>query len=161
MAKPGNGPEPEDELIDGSPQVELASNRTGLALERTLMAADRTLLAIVRTSLALMAFGFTINEVFRQFALRHLFGGAQTTGRRLGLALLALGIVLLAAGAVSHFFFFRDLLMRRRRLLERRLLHGHTPYSATPTFIAAAGLLALGVFALVSVLRQVVTEHGR
>jgi putative membrane protein len=144
-------PDEPEELIGGSASSELASARTGLALERTLIAADRTLLAIVRTSLSLIAFGFTINEVFRQLADRHMLEGAQLAGRRLGLALLALGIVLLAGGIVSHFFFFRDLLFRRRRLLGMRLLHGHTPYSATPTFIAASLLLALGVFAMVSI----------
>lgn len=149
-----------DELIDGSPQVELASNRTGLAIERTLMAADRTLMAIVRTSLSLIAFGFTINEVFRQFAFRGVLRDAQTSGRRLGLALLALGIVLQAAGIVSHYRFFKDLLQRRRRLLRGHLLHGHTPYSATPTFIAAILLLAVGILAMVSLTLNVLGNRN-
>jgi putative membrane protein len=137
--------------IDGSANTELASNRTGLAFERTLIAADRTLMAIVRTSLSLIGFGFTINQVFRQLAVRHVLASGQTTGRRLGLALLALGIVFLLLGIISHARFFKDLMRRRRRLLDQHLLHGITPYNPTPTFVAAALLLALGIVTLAAI----------
>jgi putative membrane protein len=139
------------EMIGGSEATELASARTGLALERTLMAGDRTLMAIVRTSLALIGFGFTISTVFRQLAERHLLVGAQTTGRRLGLALLALGILMLAMGLISHVRFFLSLVRRRQHLLQLRLLHGMRHYNPTPTFVGAALLLAIGVVAMASV----------
>lgn len=42
---------------------ELDAN-TRLAVERTRLAHERTLMAWVRTSLALIAFGFTIYQIF-------------------------------------------------------------------------------------------------
>lgn len=138
-------------MIGGSAQTELASNRTGLAFERTMMGADRTLMAIVRTALSMIGFGFTIAQIFQELAARRLLLHAQTTARHVGLALLALGILLLLMGIVSHARFFSNLKRRRRHLLELRLLHGVTHYNPTPTFVAAALLMALGVAALVSV----------
>jgi uncharacterized membrane protein YidH (DUF202 family) len=108
-------------------------------------------MAIVRTSLSLIGFGFTINQVFRELAGRHVLAGGQTTGRRLGLALLALGILFLLLGIISHAWFFRDLMRRRRWLLDQHLLHGITPYNPTPTFVAAALLLALGIVTLAAI----------
>jgi uncharacterized membrane protein YidH (DUF202 family) len=146
---------PEDKhtgMIGGSEPTELASQRTGLAFERTMMAGDRTLMAIVRTALALIGFGFTMNEVFRQLAARHFLIGANTTGRRLGLAFLALGILLLAMGLVNHFNFFRHLKLRRRRLLELELLHGFVHYRLTPSFVTAALLLAAGLVTMAAVI---------
>jgi putative membrane protein len=142
-------------MIGGSARSELASNRTGLAFERTVMGADRTLMAIVRTALSLIGFGFTLNQAFRQLAERGLLEAADKSGRRLGAALLALGVLLLATGLISHVRFFRTLKQRRQRLLELGLLHGMIHYRATPTFITAALLLGLGLFAFVSVVFRV------
>lgn len=138
-------------MIGGSATTELASQRTGLAFERTMIAADRTLMAIVRTALSMIGFGFTINQVFQQLAAKGLLVGAQTMGRRVGLALLALGIVLLIMGIISHLRFYVNLRRRRRHLLDLRLLHGVTHYNPTPSFVAAALLLGLGIVVLVSV----------
>ena len=67
------------EMIGGSASTELASNRTGLAFERTMMGADR-LMAIVRTALAMIGFGFTITQIFRQLAAKHLLADAERMG---------------------------------------------------------------------------------
>jgi putative membrane protein len=147
MSEPG----PADKIGD-SDATELASARTGLAFERTMIAADRTLMAIVRTALALIGFGFTINTVFRQLAERGVLAGAQTTGRRLGMALLALGILMLAMGIVSHMRFFLHLRRRRQHLLDLRLIHGTTHYNPTPTFVSAALLLSLGIAVLATII---------
>jgi putative membrane protein len=146
--------EEEAGMVGGSAATELGSNRTGLAFERTMMGADRTLMAIVRTALSLIAFGFTINQVFRQLAAMHLMG-ADRTGRRLGAALLALGVLLQVMGLISHVRFYRSLQQRRRRLLELGLLHGLVHYHATPTFITAALLLGVGLAALFSVMFRI------
>ena len=146
---------PEDhtsEMIGGSATTELASARTGLAFERTLMGADRTLMAIVRTALAMIGFGFTITQIFRQLAAKHLLVGAETTGRRIGVGLLALGILLLIMGIAGHLRFFHNLKHRRRHLLDLRLLHGATRYNPTPTFVTAALLLVVGLLTLASVI---------
>jgi putative membrane protein len=142
-------------MIGGSATTELASSRTGLALERSMMGADRTLMAIVRTALSLIGFGFTINQVFRQLAAKGLLIGAERTGRRLGAALLALGVLLLVMGLIGHVRFYRNLKQRRRRLLELGLLHGVDHYRATPTLITAALLLALGLVTLLSLMFRI------
>jgi putative membrane protein len=143
------------EMVGGSATTELASSRTGLALERSMMGADRTLMAIVRTALSLIGFGFTINQVFRQLADKGLLVGADKTGRRLGAALLALGVLLLVMGLIGHIRFYRNLKQRRRRLLELGLLHGMNHYRTTPTFITAALLLALGLVTLASLMVRI------
>jgi putative membrane protein len=142
-------------MIGGSATTELASSRTGLALERTMMGADRTLMAIVRTALSLIGFGFTINQVFRQLAAKGLLVGGERSGRRLGASLLALGVLLLVMGLIGHVRFYRNLKQRRGRLLELGLLHGLDHYRATPTFITAVLLLALGLVTFASLLVRI------
>jgi putative membrane protein len=142
-------PPPEPPLIGGSASEELASNRTALAFERTRMAADRTLMAVVRTSFSLISFGFTMHAAFQQLAQHGL--ASNTGGRRLGLSLLALGVLLLAMGLVSHARFGRELNTRRDRLYDMGLTHTKITYRATPTFITAALLLAIGLVTLTAV----------
>lgn len=143
--------------IDGEAAGALASHQVGLALERTMMGADRTLMAMVRTSLSLIGFGFVICEVFRQLEARHLLSGPQLAGRRVGLLMLFLGILLLAMGVVSHIRFFRNLGRRHRQLVDLGLLRGAVQYRPIPTFIGAVLLFIVGVVALIVVTAQL---HG-
>jgi putative membrane protein len=137
------------ELIDGDPGVELASNRTSLSFERTRMSSDRTLMATVRTSLSLISFGFTINQVFGRAT--RLIPGAERSGRRLGLALLILGILMLTMGLVTHSTFDRALSARRERLHDMQLLRRAVRYHGTPTYVIAICLLAVGLLALADI----------
>ena len=140
---------------DGGADADLASHQIGLAFERTLMGADRTLMATVRTALALIGFGFAICEVFRQLEAKHLLVGAQLAGRRVGLGMLLLGILLLVMGLLSHIRFFRNLDCRRRHLVDLRLLHGAVQYRSTPTFVTGALLFLVGVMAVIVATAQV------
>jgi putative membrane protein len=137
------------DCVCGDPAVELSSNRTSLSFERTKMSADRTLMSTVRTSLALIGFGFTINQVFSRAS--NLVPGIDESGRRLGLALLALGVLLLLMGIVSHSLFVRALGARRERLFRLHLVRTAIRYHATPTYVAAVSLLALGLMAIADV----------
>jgi putative membrane protein len=137
------------ELVGDDPKTELASSRTSLSFERTRMSADRTLMATVRTSLSLISFGFTIHQVFTKAT--KLIPGADRSGRRLGLALLVLGVLLLVMGIVSHSRFGRELGARRERLYDLRLLHRTVHYHATPTYVAAVSLLAIGLLAIADI----------
>jgi putative membrane protein len=130
-------------LIDGDPSTELSSNRTSLSFERTRMSADRTLMSIVRTSLSLISFGFTINQVFSKAST--LIPKADQSGRNLGLALLLLGVALLATGIYSHNKFDHELTDRRERLHGMKLLRRAVQYRATPTYVTALGLLIVGI----------------
>jgi putative membrane protein len=137
------------ELIRGSASTELAASRTNLAFERTLLATDRTLMAMVRTSLSLIGFGFTIYQVFGKAS--RLLPDADVTGRRLGMALLVMGILLLTLGIRAHMRFDRELNRRRERLYALNLLHRGESYQKTPTLLIAIALLLAGVVALASI----------
>jgi putative membrane protein len=136
-------------LVGGDAATELASNRTSMAFDRTRMSSDRTLMATVRTSLSLISFGFTINQVFSRAS--PLLPGADVSGRRIGLALLVLGVVLLVMGIASHSLDDRQLGARRARLYELQLVRRAIRYHATPTYVTAVALLAIGLFAIADV----------
>jgi putative membrane protein len=137
------------DLIGDDPGTELSSNRTSLSFERTRMSSDRTLMSTVRTSLSLISFGFTIHEVFSKAT--QLIPGADRSGRRLGLALLVLGVLLLVVGIVTHSRFDRELGARRERLHELHLLRRSVHYQATPTYVAAISLLVIGLLAIADI----------
>jgi putative membrane protein len=82
----------------------LAEERTDLALLRTLNAAERTLMAWIRTAISMIGFGFTIYKFF-QYQSEEVVAThprrAQAP-RNLGLTLVALGTLALAAAAYQH-----------------------------------------------------------
>jgi putative membrane protein len=141
-----SGPAPSDDLIKGDAGVELASHRTSLSFERTRMGADNTLMATVRTSLSLISFGFTIYQVLGKASA--IVPKASEMARNLGLGLLILGLANLVMGLISHALFSRGLTQRRADLFRKGLLRREVRYHATPTYIVAFSLLALGLGAL-------------
>jgi putative membrane protein len=87
---------------------ELAQDRTDWALDRTLMAADRTLMAWVRTALSMISFGFTIYKFLQ--TMRTDVSGVPVEGpRRLGLALISLGLVSLVLACLQYIAHLRRL----------------------------------------------------
>lgn len=97
--------------MSGDPRVGWAEVRTDLAVARTRHAAERTLMAWIRTSISMVGFGFTIYKFFQYLALlpdvrQHHQAQAP---RNLGLALIALGTLALAAAVVEHVSFLRQL----------------------------------------------------
>jgi putative membrane protein len=83
---------------------ELSEERTDLSVERTVMAAGRTLMAWIRTALSMISFGFTIYK-FLQAAVQNSGGEVvKIMGpRRLGLFLIAMGVVSVVLGSVEYF----------------------------------------------------------
>jgi putative membrane protein len=89
----------------------LAEQRTDLALERTIIASERTLMAWIRTAISMIGFGFSIYKFF-QYQAEEIASGLvkrPQTPRNLGLTLIALGTMGLAAGAWQHRRFLNDL----------------------------------------------------
>jgi putative membrane protein len=89
----------------------LAEERTELALRRTIIAAERTLMAWIRTSLSMIGFGFSIYKFF-QYLPEDLAAGSikrPQAPRNLGLSLIALGTLALAAAAWQHRNLLSDL----------------------------------------------------
>ncbi|MHC4089182.1 MAG: YidH family protein [Planctomycetota bacterium] len=114
--------------------------RVPAALVRTALSSEQTLMSWVRTSLSLSTFGFAIAKFFQ-----YLAGQANTSlaagPRRLGIALILLGVLVLTAAVVEH-------LLRIRGLKEQGL-----PADAS-SFLplgSAGAMLAIGLVALVSV----------
>jgi len=139
-------------MIGGSAATELASQRTTLAFHRTVVAMDRILMAIVRTSLSLISFGFTIYKVFSNAHLKGVLEDADQTARRLGLALLVIGICYLAAGMWGHSAQAVDLRTRHTSLVAMNLMHPEAKaYRTTSTVVLAAALLVVALLTLASI----------
>jgi uncharacterized membrane protein YidH (DUF202 family) len=113
------------------------------------MSADGNLMSTVRTSLSLIGFGFTIYQVLGKASA--VLPRASETARNLGLAMLVLGLVVLATGTVGYAAYGRELGKRRQRLFDEGLMHSAPFYSPTTTYFSALALLAIGLFAFISI----------
>src|SRR5258707_345819 len=94
-------------LVEPAPKdrgTVLAEERTDLALQRTSIAAERTLMAWIRTAFSMIGFGFTIYKFFQYQAEEIAAGNIRRpqTPRNLGLSLIALGTLALAAATWQH-----------------------------------------------------------
>jgi putative membrane protein len=126
--------------------------RTTLAFQRTRMSADRTLMAVIRTSLSLIGFGFTIYQFFRY--LRETAGAPHLlrteAPRKFGIALVALGVVMLSLGIWRHVAFMLELRAERKTYTDHRLIPGEDKFPISITLITATLLLLVGLIAIVS-----------
>src|SRR5512147_1428420 len=105
--------------------VELSSRRTGMSFQRTRMSADRTLMSVIRTSLSLIGFGFTIFQFFTK--LREVGTLAHAAApRNFGVALVALGILMLIGGIIYHLQFMLHLRHQRETMIAEGLVHGES-----------------------------------
>jgi putative membrane protein len=134
--------------------VELSSRRTGMSFQRTRMSADRTLMSVIRTSLSLIGFGFTIYQVFEKLrdagTLKH-----AAAPRNFGVALVALGILMLIGGIIYHLQFMYGLRETRKAMTAEGLIHGESHFPISLTLITAVILLLVGVAAIISMLFQI------
>ncbi len=134
--------------------VELSSRRTGMSFQRTRMSADRTLMSVIRTSLSLISFGFTIFQVFEKLRDQAVITHAGAA-RNFGVALVALGIVMLIGGIVYHLQFMLHLREQRSAMIADGLVHGESKFPPSLTLITAIILLLIGIFAIVSMVFSV------
>jgi len=111
------------------------------ALVRTAFSSEQTLMSWTRTSVSLFTFGFSISQFFNYLGEQQ--GGAQLSAgpRRLGLALISLGILALVFAMIEH--------VHRIRALQRQGLQRATQYILP--FGSSAVLLAIGILALLSI----------
>jgi putative membrane protein len=114
------------------------------------MSADRTLMAVIRTSLSLIGFGFTIYQFFRY--LRESTGATQLlqseAPRKFGMALVMLGVVMLALGIWKHVAFMLELRAQRKTSVDQGLISGDDKFPVSITLITATLLLAIGLIAI-------------
>jgi len=130
--------------------VELSSRRTGMSFQRTRMSADRTLMSIMRTALSLIGFGFTIFQAFSHLRESKVIAETSRAPQNFGIALVALGILMLVLGIVYHVQFMVGLRGERETMISEGLIHGQSRYPVSLTLITAACLLLIGLFAIVS-----------
>ncbi len=129
--------------------TELAARRTGMAFQRTRLAEDRTLMAVIRTSLSLIGFGFTIFQFFQKLREQDVIAHAAAP-RNFGMALVWLGVLMLALGIAYHAQFMLGLRRLRQSMRDEGLIHGETSFPVSLTLITALLLLAMGVAAIAS-----------
>jgi len=127
--------------------TELSRRRTGMSFQRTRMSADRTLMSVIRTALSLIGFGFTIFQVFEKARDAKLLANASAP-RNFGVALVLLGIGMLALGIVYHLQFMRALRKTREQMVAESLIHGESPFPPSLTLATAPALLAVGIAAI-------------
>lgn len=111
------------------------------ALVRTAFSSEQTLMSWMRTSVSLFTFGFSIAQFFHYLGDQQ--GGAQLSAgpRRLGLALIFLGILALVLAMVEHVY--------RLRTMQEQGLQRLTQYLLP--LGSSAALLVIGILALLSV----------
>lgn len=131
-----------------SPSDEMSARRTGMSFQRTRMSADRTLMSVIRTSLSLLSFGFTIGQFFQKLKEADLVASAHEP-RVFGMALVWLGIGMLALGIVYHVRFMIGLRKERAAMTGATLIHGESGFPLSLTLISAIVLLLIGIAAIV------------
>ena len=110
------------------------------ALVRTALSSEQTLMSWVRTSLSLFAFGFSIAQFF-QYLARQADAGLSGNPRRLGIALIFVGILTLILAIFEH--------VQTIRVLRKQ---GLPPDSRSFLPIGSAAiLLVIGIIALMTV----------
>lgn len=130
--------------------------RTALAFQRTRQAADRTMMAIMRTALSLIGFGFTIFSFFSGLRQNPLFEDNIRPGApgRFGLALVIIGVLLLALGIVTHIRYMRQLRRERAELLDAGLIDHADLYPPSLALLSAMLLLLIGLVAILSIMTR-------
>jgi len=106
-------------------------------------------MSVIRTSLSLITFGFTIFEGFRKLVQAGALAEAHAP-RNFGLALVALGIVLLTLGIYFHVRFMNGLRQERKQMKSLGLIHGESIFPPSMTLVTAILLLLIGIIAIIS-----------
>lgn len=109
---------------------------TRLAAERNRLALERTLMAWTRTATSLIAFGFTIYQIFRVLSESERLREPYVSPQLVGAVMVVIGICALALAWVQH----------RQELAALRAEFGPMRYSiasAVAALIAGLGVLAL------------------
>ncbi|WP_315386189.1 DUF202 domain-containing protein [uncultured Stenotrophomonas sp.] len=128
--------------------LELSSRRTGMSFQRTRMSADRTLMSIMRTALSLIGFGFTIYQFFGRMLQTPGVTLQPHAPRNFGVALVALGIIMLTLGIIYHLRYMQGLRAERSMMKKEGLIHGESHYPVSLTLITAGLLWMLGLLAI-------------
>jgi putative membrane protein len=111
---------------------------TRLAAERNRLALERTLMAWTRTATSLIAFGFTIYQIFRYLSESERLADPYVSPQLVGTVMIVIGITALILAWVQH----------RQELAALRVEFGPMRYSIAS--VVAAMIAGLGVLALLA-----------
>src|SRR5262249_615956 len=106
------------------------------------------------TSLSLISFGFTIFQFFQKLRDQDVLTAAGPA-RNFGVALVALGIVMLIGGIIYHLQFMLALRVERKDMPEQGLIRGVSRSPPSLTLFTAISLLFIGVGAISSMIFRV------
>lgn len=134
------------ETVSPDRATDLAEERTDLALKRTMIASERTLMAWIRTSLSMIGFGFTIFKFFQYLPEEIAKGNVRRpqAPRNLGMTLIALGTLALAAATWQHRNFLNQIGSSKAR------------HAWSLSFVVAVAVILIGLIAFYGVLLR----HG-
>jgi uncharacterized membrane protein YidH (DUF202 family) len=135
-------------------RTEMSKRRTGMSFQRTRMSADRTLMSVIRTSLSLISFGFTIAQVFEKLHQANAVASSHAA-RNFGIALILLGIVMLALGIAYHGRFMLGLRRTRQDMAADELIHAESEFPPSFTLVTAVLLLGIGIVAVSSMVFRI------
>ncbi len=125
-----------------------------IARERELRDVERTMISIVQASISMIGFGFTIHAFLGNVEAEGMVSvDLDQVARRIGLALVTLGLLNLAWGVWNQ---RAQLGVIRRRYPAFVRAWNLGAYSAAPTFVVASLLLIIGVLAFVSMLARAI-----
>jgi putative membrane protein len=113
---------------------------TRLAAERNRLALERTLMAWTRTSTSLIAFGFTIYQVFRTLSEDNKLRAPFVSPQIVGFVMIVVGLTALILGWIQHY--------QEMRVLKADF--GPMRYSIAS--VVAAMIVGLGIIAILAVL---------
>lgn len=121
----------------------LPDRNTRLSATRTRLAHERTLMAWIRTCTSLIAFGFTIYQLFRYLRAAEGLSAPLVSPQWIGLMMVLVGLGALIVAWVQH----------RRDIAVLREEFGEMPTSLAS--VAAALIALLGVAALFGVILRI------
>jgi len=139
--------------LTGSSEDRFATEATAgnhFAWLNTRQALERTFMAWIRTAVSLISFGFTIVQFFQRFSQMQSEGSRPLSPgapRILGLALIGVGILCLAISSWQYRQGVKYMWQPKFRAIAGI---GERPIRSA-AFLAAMVLLAIGLFAFLSV----------
>lgn len=112
-------------------------------------------MSAVQTALALIAFGFTIFQLFQALDDPGVVSRSAEAARNFGMSLAVLGVGTLALSIVYHGRFMLELRAERKAARISGLIHAESRFPASLTLFTAICLLAIGIVAIASMLFHV------